>query len=175
VLVAVIKPCLGEECPQCHPQDAKDTQTHVDEAVSLHEWEKELAEEAVKRAATGKKPGNREREAIFRALCVVEKALSELPTGHAQVAGFLQGRGHVGGVKGGDNALQEYLQHRVNNELAWNMAHAAGHDVKVFAESGGTIVESGRYMVCIDPEPWQEMFLLRLRQGDFPELLHDRG
>lgn len=173
MLVVSFEQCKGLDCPQCNPTQNVDTQAPMTpNDASLAEWEKELAEEVIKRAAFAKKPGNREREAMFRALIAVEKAMAELPKGHGQVAGFLQGRSYAGGTHGGSNALADYLNQKVRDQLRWSAS--LGEDppkVTVFAESNGTIIESGRYMFALDPAPWQEMFMLRLRQGDFPELI----
>lgn len=138
--------------------------------ASLKAWTQELENVPPK---AKKEPGNREREAIFQALVSVEKALDRLPEGHGQVAGYLQAFDVKGGKSGEDNALAQWLGQQVlaATELVDSALYREIAKVHVWVEVNGIILETPKYQVAIDPMPWQEMFMLRLRQGDFKELL----
>lgn len=200
MLVLEFIPCIGADCPDCQTEtqvseaqkiagmsaadvnasmkawEAQQKVAATAEQVneSLAEWEKEIQGVAQARAETVPKPGNREREATYRALIITEWALNELPGSHAQVAGYLQAYGKRGGVRGDDNVLAAWLKAQViynlDREGSYALAEEMGK-VNILVEVNGIIIESPKYQVAIDPMPWQEMFMLRLRQGDFKELL----
>ena len=110
--------------------------------------------------------GNKEREKVFRVVTALEKAIAELPQGHAQVAGFLMAKGFKGDTTPDGNALALYLADAVRQRLlkeAPDIALTLPH-VNIWVEANGTIVESPRYQVALDPQPWQDMFINLLRK-----------
>lgn len=119
------------------------------------------------------KPGNTEREMVFRVVAAVEKFLAELPPTHAQVAGFLQAKGYIGDTSADHNALANYLADKVGQHIEFTEPMLARnlHKVKIWVESNGTIIESPAYQVALNPMPWQTWFVERLRAGDFNALV----
>lgn len=179
MLLFEITPCNGQDC---NTQEAAQTEPKADPHAAgevdkpyvqaMKEWEREIVAEAEKLAVKPNKPGKRERETVFRTVTILEKELAKLPKAQAQVAGYLMAHGVKGDTSAERNALAVYLRDKVREHLSWEIAFRDPfQDVKLWFEVNGTIIESPTYQMALNPEPWQEMFMLRLRQGDFPELL----
>lgn len=173
----------SEACPVCRVL-AGAVKSKVKETNPFSEWattldsnrDTEAAPEptlnpVVPKAPKVKKPGNREREAVFRVLIAAEKALKKLPQPIGRIAGFLQGAGYAGDRTAQGNALAKYLR---DARFAYYTEGALWQEmdkVNILVEANGIIVESARYQVSIDPPDWLESFIMFLRSGDYRELL----
>lgn len=116
--------------------------------------------------------GNIQREAAFRLLVGVEKALAKLPQDALKVAGFLYGKGYAGTVSGRSNALSKYLRDEcAQQETSECLSKEMSEAVIGIDSMGWLYVTNTKYRMRVKAPEWMKEFALGLATYTYPELL----
>lgn len=94
---------------------------------------------------------DREREAVTRAVHVVERQIRRMPASASGIAGYLQALGYSGDKTSTGNALAKYLKDKITESGCWeDPAFGKDTSVAVYADANAIIVETPIFQMCID-------------------------
>lgn len=114
---------------------------------------------------------DQEREAVTRAVHIVEQTIRKLPTSASGIAGFLQGLGYKGNQTSTGNALAVYLTDRIKEGLSYTEFARLGKTPTVYADQNAIIVETPIFQMCIDI-PYHVRFVVSgINSGRWPAIV----